>query len=204
MKHATITNNTVAAVTGTHYTDANGVQHDLRAIRGWSREDKAAVGLYEVERQPVPEGHEATGWTLEPGEGVVLEVSTLREVTLDEQKATALAALAARRWQVETGGIDYLGHRIATDRESQSAIGNTRQLLAFAAEAGDPMTVDWKIADGDFLTLDLEQITAVALAVGGHVRACFAHEGAQAAHIKAAADAEALAAIDIEEGWPGD
>lgn len=84
---------------------------------------------------------------------------------------------AAKRFAVETGGITVAGARIATDRQSQAMIGN-----AFAyVQASGAGQVSYKTAAG-FVTLSVDQIRSVALAVGAHVQACFmAEDGVDAA-----------------------
>lgn len=44
---------------------------------------------------------------------------------------------------------------------------------------------------------------AIGDAVTAHIQGCFANEAALTAAILAAGDVAALAAIDIESGWPG-
>ena len=41
----------------------DGVQYPRAVFRLWSRAEKLAIGLYEIEREEVPEGMRATGWT---------------------------------------------------------------------------------------------------------------------------------------------
>jgi hypothetical protein len=57
------------------------------------------------------------------------------------------------------------------------------------------------MADGTFVALDAQAITAVAMAVQAHVQACFDREAELKAQIEAANATEELAAIDLNTGW---
>ena len=86
-------------------------------------------------------------------------------------KAALIAYAAAKRWEIETGGIVQAAARIDTSRESQSLIANAHAYV----QASGAASVAYKAASG-WVTLDAATITAVALAVGAHVQACFALE----------------------------
>ncbi len=121
----------------------------------------------------------------------------LQPKPLANLKSEKVAALASKRWQVETGGIVVGGATIATDRESQSLIDG-----AYAGALRHPGTViKFKGVDG-WVTLDAATMIAIGDAVFFHVQACFAREEELAAAIDAAADEPALDTIDIEVGWP--
>jgi len=95
--------------------------------------------------------------------------------TKDELKS----ALAAYRYQVETGGITINGMTIQTDRESRANIMGAR----IAAKENSQYTVTWKTAEG-FQTLDAATIISVADAVRQHVEAAFAAEATVQAEIE--------------------
>lgn len=101
--------------------------------------------------------------------------------------ARALAAMSAeQRFNKEVGGIIVNGRAIATDRASQGMISN-----AFSYAMAVPGVVTkFKTADG-FVDLSLAELTAIAVAVGAHVQACFAKE----AEIAAAIDAGTIASF---------
>jgi hypothetical protein len=117
---------------------------------------------------------------------------------LAELKSRKLSALAARRWRAETGGISVNGSPVATDERSQAKFVGA----CLAATLDANYSVQWKLADGGFTTLDHDQIIAIAQAVRAHVQACFDHEATFAGAVQAAPDEQALAAIDVEAGWP--
>lgn len=113
-------------------------------------------------------------------------------------KASLLTEVAAKRWQMETGGIIISGHPIATDRESQSQLNSAYTSLKNELITDTP----WKAADGTFTLVTLTEIEPVAQAVAAHVRACFAAEQAHAEAIDALQTQAELDAYDIATGWP--
>jgi len=113
--------------------------------------------------------------------------------SLRDVRVTLRDRLAARRWEVETGGIALPdGTAVRTDEKTQTRLIAAR----VQAEAGSLTELRWKMGDG-FVTLTAAQITAIADAVAAHVAACFAAEDAVDAQIAAAETIEELAAIDV-------
>ena len=134
-------------------------------------------------------------------------VATLAEVTVVGQppvrtaqmaRAEKLAALAALRYQKETGGITLAGVAVRTDRESQAQLNGAYVSLKEGLIPDTP----WKAANG-WMPLTFADIAPIAQAVAAHVRACFA---AERAHAQAIAqlpdDVAALDGYDISTGWP--
>jgi hypothetical protein len=118
--------------------------------------------------------------------------------TLSELKAQKIAKLANVRWQKETGGMSFNGMPLSTDVVSQ-----TKYIGALVGVQIDPLTtLNWKLSDGTFVTLDAAAITAVAMAVRAHIQACFDNEATIRATIEIADDQEELDLIDINVGWP--
>lgn len=119
------------------------------------------------------------------------------EPTLEKAKMDAREKLALLRYVKETGGITVAETPIKTDRETQMILSAARTV---ALE--DPtFSVDWKVSNGVFTTLDAATVIAVANAVRVHVQACFTNEKAIDALIEAAADVAAVQAVDLEAGW---
>ncbi|AUY10728.1 DUF4376 domain-containing protein [Aeromonas sp. ASNIH2] len=112
--------------------------------------------------------------------------------------AVVLAAVAEKRWQVETSGIVVAGNLIKTDRESQAQISSTYTSLKSELIPDTP----WKTADGTFVRVTLAQIEPIAQAVASHVRACFAAEVVHCQAIAALQTQAELDAYDIGVGWP--
>lgn len=110
-----------------------------------------------------------------------------------EGRAAVRGQIAARRNRALASGLTIGGITVHTDDISQQRIVGA----ALAASMDPTTTVNWKAADGAFITLDAAQIVAIAIAVREHVQACFNRE------------AEILAALavgeayDIDQGWPG-
>ncbi|MBK3800468.1 DUF4376 domain-containing protein [Azospirillum brasilense] len=128
----------------------------------------------------VPPAEPAELPTMEPGSGSPMDA--------------ALAALAAKRYAVETGGIIVNGLPVATDDRAKTLLLGARLEVL-----GNPtLTLRWKTADG-FVALSATQIVAISSAVRAHVQACFNREADLSALISAAADP---ASVDISTGWP--
>ncbi|CAI8793905.1 hypothetical protein EMIT0P12_20050 [Pseudomonas sp. IT-P12] len=104
------------------------------------------------------------------------------------------AAIAARRFDAEVAGITVAGVPVYTDRTTQ----NKLTAAAFRALRNPEYTVDWKCTNGSFITLNAEQITAIADAVGDYVQACYTREGELVAAFNDGTYTEAM----LEEGWP--
>ena len=96
-----------------------------------------------------------------------------------------VAKLADHRWRYETAGLDLPGgQRIQTTRESQAqltAVINSLQLGLIT----EPVT--YKL-DSGWAELTTAQVTAVAQAVGAHVKACFRAERTVAAQLDSMED----------------
>ena len=120
---------------------------------------------------------------------------TAAEKAARDEEVTAQWAdqIAARRFQVETGGVTVEGVQINTDRDSQSLLTGA----AFAASLDPGYHIKWKAATG-FVDLTGEQILGIASQVRAFVQACFNRE---AELLGAVADGS-IAAEMLEEGWP--
>lgn len=108
-----------------------------------------------------------------------------------------LADLSAIRYAREIGGCIVSGVEVRTDRESQSLLTGA----AVSAMLNPAYTVAWKAVSG-WVTLDAAAILGLASAVRAHVQACFDRERELSDMLASAADAAALAAVDIAAGWP--
>lgn len=79
---------------------------------------------------------------------------------------------AARRFEIETAGIEIGGMAIRTDRDSQGLIDR-----AYALSLVDPgAAITFKAVAGP-VTIDAATMQYVAIAVGRHVRDAFVREG---------------------------
>jgi hypothetical protein len=128
-----------------------------------------------------------------------MSIVTIRQLPLEDLRAAKLAALAAKRWSVETGGVLVGGVLVRTDGNSQAKITGAVSLFQ-----SDPnlLSIDWEAQPGVWVTLDAATMKVIGLAVGRHVQGCFGRAKALSVQILATADETALDAIDIEAGWP--
>lgn len=150
------------------------------------------------------EQHAALLQSQSEGKQIVVDENG-RPIAIDPPKlvrthASLLAEVAAKRWQVETGGILIGGTPIATDRESQAQLTSAYTSL----KGGLIANTTWKAADGNFTLVTLAEIEPVAQAVATHVRACFAAEQVHAEAISALHTQAERDAYDIHTSWlPG-
>lgn len=153
---------------------------------GWTRTAPPTLGAGEVAM-----------WT---GEGWVQARATLPDVPLDGLKAERLAQLRELRWLAETAGVIVGEQRVRTDATGQAKVAGVLQLFA-----ADPTLaqVDWEVQPGQWVSMDRETMTAIGVAVGRHVQACFTRARELQAQIEAATDTESLEAIVLVSGWPG-
>lgn len=104
-----------------------------------------------------------------------------------------LARIAARRWDAQSAGIVLNGTPISTDRDAQTTI--TSALLAWPESLE---SVEWKAADGSFLTVTKAQLQVILSAGFTYIQACFAREGELVAAVQASTYAEDM----LDQGWP--
>ena len=122
-----------------------------------------------------------------------------QEVTLDFLKVSARAKLADLRWN-KSQTLTYDGVVAPADGAMAALTG-----VVVAVQAGliqPDATITWKLADNEFRDWSAQDLLAYGAAVQAHIQACFVREAAFCALIDAAADEEALDAIDFQEGWP--
>lgn len=103
------------------------------------------------------------------------------------------ALIAARRYQVETGGTTVEGVQVNTERDSQALLTGA----AFAATLDPAYHIKWKAATG-FVDLTGEQVIGLASEVRAFVQACFNREAELLGFV---ADGTITAEM-LEEGWP--
>jgi hypothetical protein len=116
--------------------------------------------------------------------------------TLGSAKQAKKAEIAAWRYLEETKGVSLGGSTIKTDRESQATISGAYSSL----KDGLIASVDWKTADGAFVTLGITEIAAIAQAVAQHVQSSFTAEKTLALQVDAATTIEEVQAIVVP--WP--
>lgn len=121
-----------------------------------------------------------------------------KALTIAQRKERMHAAIRARRWEVEVGGVVVNDAPIRTDETSQAKIAGAISLFD-----KDPTlsTIDWEAAPGIWVALDKTTVEAIGVAVGRHVQAAFSQARALGEAVESAGTHAALDAIDITEGW---
>lgn len=110
-----------------------------------------------------------------------------------KEKDQTAVYIAERRWRNETAGTMLYGRRIETDRTAVAMVTGA----ALAASLDPEYAVRWKAADG-FVTLNAEQILAMAQIIRSHVQACFDRE----ADLLEALESGTYEPEMLETGWP--
>lgn len=161
---------------------------------------RLAAGLHLV--REVPPAYDQRTHTLalagvELVEGDYRARYTLAPLPAEQVRADLMAAVSAKRWAVETGGLTLPGGAtVGTTIDDQNRITS---VIANAQLAGVG-SVDFKAQSG-WVTLSLEHMRGIAAAIALHVQACFSAERAHHEAIAAASDAD-LYGYDINAGWP--
>jgi hypothetical protein len=170
------------------------VDNQFREIRNYNSKPDDILHKNVTWHEVVRETGETAFTGLENGNWVIRTALPTFAV-LKQQKLDQLATL---RWQKETGGMTFNSMLLSTD-----AVSQTKYIGAVVGVQIDPLTtLNWKLSDGAFVTLDAAAITAVAMAVRGHIQACFDNEATIRATIEIADDQEELDLIDLNVGWP--
>lgn len=119
--------------------------------------------------------------------------------TLAEAKAAKTATVKRKRDLMETQGFMHLGKPFDSDERSVLRI---TQAALTAQVIGASFTIDWTAADNSVVTLNQAAMLGMPAALAMRANALHQHAAVLKAQIVAAADAVALAAIDIDAGWP--
>ena len=161
---------------------------------------RLAAGLHRLHEQPPaydPRTHTLALDGEELVEGDYRARYTLAPLPAEQVRADLMAAVSAKRWAVETGGLTLPGGAtVGTTIDDQNRITS---VIANAQLAG-VVSVNFKAQSG-WVTLSLEHMRGIAAAIALHVQACFSAERAHHEAIAAASDAE-LFGYDINAGWP--
>jgi hypothetical protein len=111
--------------------------------------------------------------------------------SLEAVQAKKRQEIAYWRYRTEVGGVTVNGARILTDRESQAQLTGALASLQNNLITG----VNWKTADGTFVSLGLLEVRAIATAVAQHVQSSFDAEKAYLEQVNACTTVEEVAAI---------
>lgn len=133
------------------------------------------------------------GATIIPAEAEAVEIA----------RARAWAEVKLRRDACARGGCETPLGRADSDERSRVLIAGAVQMAQIAIAGGEPYSVDWVMADNQPVTHDAPAMIALGMAVGRHIADCWQRAQTLRAAIEAAETVEALAEIDIINGWPG-
>jgi hypothetical protein len=168
-----------------HVLDANGVVINTLIVNARS------VDMVDADEYGGGKGWRWTGTELLPPPGPVQ--------TLEERRQAKLEAIRARRWIAEGSGTSVAGVPIRTDEGSQTKIAGA---VALFDKDSSLQSIDFEALPNQWVALDAATMTAIGVAVGRHIQACFSRAKALADEVAAASDAAALDAINIDVGWP--
>lgn len=122
---------------------------------------------------------------------------------LAERKADMVARLKDRRDIAIDAGCMVSGiGRFDSDDAARANLTGAVTGAIVSQGAAQPFAVGWKLADNTVVSLTGAQIINAGMAVLSRVSACHARAQTLGAQIKGAADFAALAAIDLDGGWP--
>ena len=130
-----------------------------------------------------------------------------KDIDLATAKQIARDKIAAKRFEVETGGVVANDKYYVTDRDSQAAIARATGTVSWKAAGTvvrdvvqeDKSTVATTfISDPEFVDTDMAALNAVVIQ---HVRDAYAKEKELFTAINGASDVDALRAIDLDSGW---
>ncbi|OWT55274.1 DUF4376 domain-containing protein [Candidimonas nitroreducens] len=123
----------------------------------------------------------------------------------DDTKQAVLAAISAKKFQVETGGVTLPnGMSVRTTIDDQNRISNA----VFNGQRLGLTEVSFLQPDNSYATISMDDLVTIADAIGMHVQACFDAGKAHYTAVNAIKDSvsqtayQQLVAYDITTGWP--
>ena len=116
------------------------------------------------------------------------------QMSLEKAKAAKLKEIEYARYKAEVGGVEYLGVRMHTDRDSQAKY--TGAVVAY--QAAGTLPPSWKGIDGWLEISDAATLMGLATVVAQHVDACFVKEKELSNLVEAAETVEEVQAVAWE------
>jgi len=129
-------------------------------------------------------------------DGITAQPPKGPEKTLPEAKEGVLEDLAGLRWHKEVEGLEVMGIKVKTDRESQQKMFEARTM----AKEDPSLLIPWK-GVGGWTALNSEQLIALSDTVATHVLGLFDKERWHHDRVVALKTVEEVEEYDIEEGW---
>lgn len=117
-------------------------------------------------------------------------------------RADLLVRINEERDRREELGFPYRGKWLDSTTRSVQRITTAALAAQAALAAGAPFAIDWTCADNSVLPLDAGGVIGMPVALAQHAAALHAHARSLKAAIDAADSEAALAAINIQAGWP--
>lgn len=153
-----------------------------------------------IESNPTTEIDNKIGESIEFRADKIVVVYSYSLPEVEIFRSLTKTKLAAKRWQIETGGANIDGNEFATDRESQTKY----TAVAVAISQADPMTwsINWKTNSGMFVSLNAQQMMGIINCVLNHVQNSFNKEYEIQQAIDSCTTVEEILAIDLDAGWP--
>lgn len=124
-------------------------------------------------------------------------------LTLAERRVSAAASINTERDRREELGFPYRGKWLDSTPRSVQRITAAALAAQAVLATGQPYSVDWTCADNSTLILDAAGVIGIPVALAQHAAALHDHARSLKAAVYAADSEAALAAIDIQAGWPG-
>ncbi len=89
--------------------------------------------------------------------------------TADDEKGRLIAWAANRRWELETAGAPFRGHRVATDDRSKILMMGS----VMASQMTPGWSTKWQFLDGGSLVLNGADVAAMSLGAQAYVNGLF-------------------------------
>lgn len=117
---------------------------------------------------------------------------------LARAKAERIEEVAGARKAAIIETFSFNGISLKLDPDTENALSK-----AYAALERQPAgtAIDWEVSRGNFVPFDLPTVAAISDAAFAHVQACFTNAKRLTVAVNAAADLEALEAVELD-GWP--
>lgn len=122
--------------------------------------------------------------------------------SLDNLRTSLKVDITLERDRREATVFRYRGKAIDCDPRAVQRITAAALAAQAALATGQPFSLDWTCADNSVLTLDAAGVAGMPLALAAYADALHRHARGLKQAVLAAEDVAALAAIDIQTGWP--
>jgi len=176
----------------------NDAVQSYETILIWTEEYRNSQNVYSIQEPgQTPQGKVLVSTELQFDNGLVVRVPAYEDIPLETLKVDKLSELADLRWN-RCQSFVYDGVTAPADPALTAVTG----AVVAAQVSSSTAATTWKLAPGHFRQWTPTQIIGYGLAIRGHVQACFNLEEALSDMIDAAVDADELAAIDFNTGWP--